>query len=137
MHAVAYDVVQKAQHYNSHPSGVEAKHVVRTLNFNLGNVFKYVFRREGKETLRSLKSALFYLDDEYENHESTPRCTDEYRAVWGLMRDIIRSEKDEDAKRFYNEFEYLVLDYGQENHERTRKALLQLIANNGGSDVRS
>lgn len=59
----SFDVVTRARHYNSHASGVEAILIVRWLPFNHGNAFKYVFRRDGKEPVRSLRSAEYYLLD--------------------------------------------------------------------------
>ena len=65
--------VQNAAHYNNHPSGVEAIVVCRRLSFNLGNAFKYVFRRKEKSELmvsnaeaelKNLDKALYYLKDE-------------------------------------------------------------------------
>lgn len=63
-----YDVVNKAKHYNEHPSGIEAIVLVRCLNFNMGGTLKYVIRRHGKEYERSLKSAGYYLDDQHKHH---------------------------------------------------------------------
>ena len=61
-----FDVVEKPKHYNSHPSGVETKEVTNYLSFNIGNVLKYVMRRDLKEPLRSLKSAQWYLREHLE-----------------------------------------------------------------------
>lgn len=62
-----FDEIQKAQHYNSHPSGVECIDVVRHTNFNIGQVFKYLWRAglKGSEPVeKDLKKAAYYLDDE-------------------------------------------------------------------------
>lgn len=37
-----FDVINKAQHYNSHPSGVEAIEICRYLTGDWFNAFKYV-----------------------------------------------------------------------------------------------
>lgn len=59
------DTVNHPKHYNSHPSGVECITIARHMNFNLGNVLKYIWRADHKgATLEDLKKARFYLDDE-------------------------------------------------------------------------
>jgi len=68
-----YKHITKPKHYNSHPSGVECIEVTRHLNFNLGNAFKYLFRRKHKgEEIENLKKALWYLQDELAHFEDTP-----------------------------------------------------------------
>lgn len=63
-----FDPVQKAQHYNSHPSGLEAIEIVRHMNFCLGNAVKYLWRAELKgEHLKDLEKALWYVKNEYDN----------------------------------------------------------------------
>jgi len=63
------DVVHP-QHYNNHPSGVECMEIVRHMNFNLGNVFKYIWRADEKRyPIKDLKKAAFYLDDEIKRRE--------------------------------------------------------------------
>lgn len=66
--------VQVAAHYNNHPSGVEAIEVCRCLNFNVGNAFKYVYRRGDKlesgmtpaeVVQKDLDKALWYIRDEH------------------------------------------------------------------------
>lgn len=59
-------------HYNLHPSGIECIEVVRYMSFNLGNVFKYLWRDGYKDTevsLQDLKKAQWYLDDEISTRE--------------------------------------------------------------------
>lgn len=59
------DAVNHPRHYNAHPSGVECITVTRWMNFNLGNVVKYVWRSGEKgATIEDLKKARWYLDDE-------------------------------------------------------------------------
>lgn len=68
---MAQDNVNHPKHYNSHPSGVECITIARHMNFNLGNVLKYIWRADHKgATLEDLKKARFYLDDEIRHHES-------------------------------------------------------------------
>lgn len=61
----AHDPVNHPRHYTSHPSGVEAIQVCRHMNFNLGNVIKYIWRAGLKSSkIEDLKKARWYLDDE-------------------------------------------------------------------------
>jgi hypothetical protein len=73
------DSVDHPSHYNSLPATCECgKHieciqVVRHMNFNLGNVIKYLWRaglKDGDE-IEDLKKARWYLDDEIKRREST------------------------------------------------------------------
>jgi hypothetical protein len=60
-----HDPVNHPAHYTSHPSGVECIEITRHMNFNLGNVFKYLWRAGGKgPALEDLQKARFYLNDE-------------------------------------------------------------------------
>lgn len=54
-------------HYKSHPSGIECIAITRHMNFNIGNVFKYLWRAGLKSkgaTIEDHKKALWYLNDE-------------------------------------------------------------------------
>lgn len=65
------DQVNNPKHYNSHPSGVECIQITRHMSFNLGNVFKYLWRADHKGAqLQDLKKARFYLNDEIKRLES-------------------------------------------------------------------
>lgn len=61
--------VNHPQHYNEHPGNIECIEVVRHMNFNLGNVVKYLWRAglkgEGVK-LQDLEKAKWYLEDEIE-----------------------------------------------------------------------
>lgn len=59
-----FDPVRKPKHYNSHPSGLEAIQVTRHMNFNLGNVIKYLWRADLKNGTQDLEKAAWYLEDE-------------------------------------------------------------------------
>lgn len=62
---VEHDPVNKPKHYTTHPSGVECIELSEKLSFNLGNAFKYVFRRDDKEnTLQDVSKAEWYLKRE-------------------------------------------------------------------------
>lgn len=59
--------VDHPEHYNSHPSGVECIEIVRHMNFNLGNVIKYLWRdgiKDAEVELQDLEKAAWYLQDE-------------------------------------------------------------------------
>ncbi len=67
-----HDPVNHPAHYNSHPSGVECITISRHMNFNLGNVLKYIWRaglRENKSHIEDLKKARWYLEDEIKRLE--------------------------------------------------------------------
>ena len=67
------DPVAHPSHYTSHPSGVECIQVTQHMNFNLGNVVKYVWRNGLKNTediLQDLKKAQWYLNKEIERLEA-------------------------------------------------------------------
>lgn len=61
------DMVNSPKHYTSHPSGVECITITRHMGFNIGNVFKYLWRnglKDGSPALEELKKAAWYLNDE-------------------------------------------------------------------------
>src|SRR5699024_290188 len=61
-----HDTVNHPQHYTCHPSGVECIKITRHMNFNLGNVYKYVWRAGLKSVnpIEDLEKAAFYIQDE-------------------------------------------------------------------------
>lgn len=64
------EAVNHPAHYNGHPSGIECIEVVRHMNFNLGNVIKYLWRADLKgRNLEDLKKAAWYLNDEIQRQE--------------------------------------------------------------------
>ena len=61
-----YNDIQKAEHYNK---GIEAIDYIEShnLNFNLGNVIKYITRCEHKEDkVNDLRKAKWYIEREIE-----------------------------------------------------------------------
>ncbi len=59
------ELINHPDHYNSHPSGVECIEIIRSFDFNLGNAFKYLFRKDEKDnTIQDMKKALWYIRDE-------------------------------------------------------------------------
>jgi hypothetical protein len=63
---VEVDIVNHPPHYTQHPSGVECIQITEHMGFNLGNVFKYVWRADLKhdDSLEDLEKAKFYLQRE-------------------------------------------------------------------------
>lgn len=60
-----HDPVNHPSHYTDHPSGVECIQITRHMGFNLGNVFKYIWRADSKgNAVEDLKKAAWYLEDE-------------------------------------------------------------------------
>jgi len=98
--AEVFDVVQKAKHYNEHPSGIEAITLVRCLNFDMGNAIKYVMRRHGKEYERSLKSSEYYLRDQHKSGN----CMILNYAIFRMLDDYAQAEKVSQVATFYRVF---------------------------------
>lgn len=66
-----FDPVNHPKHYNSGSAkcaecghSIQCIELCRTLNFNLGNVVKYVWRAEHKNGIQDLQKAQWYLNDE-------------------------------------------------------------------------
>lgn len=65
------DNVNHPKHYGSHPSGIEVIEIVRWMNFNLGNVVKYVLRADYKgNAIEDLEKAAWYLNDEIQKRKA-------------------------------------------------------------------
>ena len=61
----APDHVNHPPHYGDQKSGVECIEITRHMNFNLGNVVKYIWRADKKGApIQDLEKALWYLKDE-------------------------------------------------------------------------
>jgi hypothetical protein len=59
------DLDSHPAHYTSHPSGIECIQITEHMNFNLGTVFKYLWRADKKGVpLQDLEKARWYLDRE-------------------------------------------------------------------------
>ena len=61
------DMVNHPRHYKK--SWGEVIDITETMNFNLGNVVKYVLRHEEKNGLEDLKKAQWYLNREISRRE--------------------------------------------------------------------
>lgn len=70
------DPVNHPSHYTSHPSGIEYIEITRHMNFNLGNVMKYIWRNGLKDdaSLQDLEKAAWYLNDEIETRKKKAAC---------------------------------------------------------------
>jgi len=65
-----FDTVNKARHYNVHPSGVECIVVVEHMNFCCGNAVKYIWRADEKgNATEDLRKARYYIDREIARRE--------------------------------------------------------------------
>jgi hypothetical protein len=64
------DPIEKPEHYNSHPSGIELIKIIKDETFLRGNVFKYLWRAPytGNE-VKDLKKAMKYLQWELDRAE--------------------------------------------------------------------
>lgn len=59
--------VSHPEYYNKHPSGIECIEVAEWYGFNIGSVFKYIWRaglKDDNPPLQDLKKARWYLDRE-------------------------------------------------------------------------
>ncbi|MFF8629660.1 DUF3310 domain-containing protein [Streptomyces werraensis] len=67
------DEINHPSHYTWLPNGVEVIDITELLNFNLGNVVKYVLRANHKhdEPLTDLRKAAFYIQREIERLEKS------------------------------------------------------------------
>lgn len=122
--------INHPKHYNNHPSGVEAIEIIRSFSFNLGNTFKYVFRRNDKENyIEDLNKALFYVKDEIEFRKNREvgffsriardlQLPDlfkfkDYAKRTVLIKKILSSESSFECKIIYkhlNEADYYIYD---------------------------
>lgn len=65
------DEVNHPEHYTSSSAvcsscghGIECIDITRHLSFNIGNAIKYIWRHEKKDGIKSLKKAVWYLNDQ-------------------------------------------------------------------------
>ena len=89
--------VNHPQHYNSHPSGVEAINIVQYMGFCLGNAFKYVYRYQHKNGTEDLKKAIWYL-----RHQQTVLLKQHIAVTHTATNDyyrIITAEQNKDIVR--------------------------------------
>lgn len=83
-----FDPVKKPEHYNSHPSGVEAREITEHLNANLAQAFKYVFRHKLKgKAKQDIEKSITFLTWELER---ISECGAERFLVQPPVRDEIK-----------------------------------------------
>lgn len=123
MQTLQYDVVSKAKHYNTHPSGIEAIHLVRCLNFNMGNALKYVMRRHGKEYERSLRSAQYYLRDQQESGNQMVVNLQ----IFKLLSMYMAADPVQEAQNFYRAFDQYLNQPIIERYDIAQLQLLRLL----------
>lgn len=57
------DEINKAEHYNTSPSGIECIEVVEHMDFCSGNAMKYLWRHNDKENpVKDLRKAIYYIE---------------------------------------------------------------------------
>lgn len=86
-----FDDVQRPEHYNTHPSGIECVEINENFSGNLAAAIKYVWRKDLKEPipLRDLQKAEWYLKREIE------RVTHEREwAIWCIASRIAPLRKN-------------------------------------------
>lgn len=67
-----HDPVNRPNHYNNHPSGIECIEIVEHMNFNRGNAIKYIWRADDKDdVIENLKKARWYINREIKRLGST------------------------------------------------------------------
>ena len=62
-----FDPIERPEHYNTHPSGIECIEITENLICNVANAVKYLFRcglKEGSPLLEDLKKARWYINRE-------------------------------------------------------------------------
>lgn len=74
------DVVNHPPHYNSSAANcqrcgneIECIDVTRHMNFNLGNVIKYIWRHDSKNGVEDLMKAAWYLEDYIKKLTASPK----------------------------------------------------------------
>lgn len=94
--------VNHPPHYCVHPSNVEAIEIARHMSFNVGNVFKYVFRGwyglKG-DAVTDLKKAMWYVDDEIVNIRTDTASISNFESNF---EQVIEAEEDVELKRLFN-----------------------------------
>lgn len=85
------EYINHPSHYNSNASGIECIEIIRSFEFNTGNSFKYIFRRDEKDNyLQDIKKALWYVRDELKKRKK-------YKVISKIFRYL---------PNFYKFFEY-------------------------------
>ena len=119
---------EKRDHYES--DGIEVFDVIEAfdLNFNLGNVIKYICRagRKTFDPLPDLRKACTYLEREIERLESDPIMNnDESDPIMNNEKSDHIMTNDEKLKALMDsEIDGFVIQYGLMSNDEKRKALM-------------
>jgi len=118
--------VNHPEHYNSHPSGVEAIDIVQYMGFCLGNAFKYVYRYQHKNGTEDLKKAIWYL-----RHQQTVILKQHIAATHTATSDyhrILSAETNKDIVRVLEIiWDVSFLDHNKKELEEAAKILENFI----------
>ena len=95
-----FDIINKAEHYNSHPSGLECIDVIREMSFDVANAVKYLWRTELKNGRQDLEKSEYYLRDAVKWNQ--PVYIGNTPMSWNAkMATVIRHETDPLRQRFF------------------------------------
>ena len=99
------DNVNHPSHYTSHPSGVECIEIAEHMNFCLGNAFKYVFRRNLKDSAEAdLRKARWYIDREIDRLDRIEQSWQEEHvagATTPRIAELLANEPDPNVREIF------------------------------------
>ena len=103
---IKFDAVHKPKHYNSHPSGIEAKDVTRNFDFPIGNALKYIWRAGNKgDYWEDMNKALEYLNWAMSDHHPNEAIYCRKPAVVAIhMQEVIKYETDPNKQKLFGSF---------------------------------
>lgn len=94
--------VDHPKHYNTHPSGIECVEIIRSMLFNTGCVYKYLFRFNDKDGAKDIQKAKWYMDDFVKNTAFLDRRPSQ--RVLEKMLLVFNAEQDKDLKLVWGAF---------------------------------
>lgn len=112
------DPVNHPQHYNSHPTKIEAIQITRYLQFNIGNAVKYIWRFTTKQVTRKdmiedIDKAIWYLKDHQTNigfiQSFHDECLHNIHTVYRYYNDLTIKPSNYNFSSNYSEYEYNML----------------------------
>lgn len=98
--------VNHPEHYNRHPSGIEAIDICEHMCFNLGNAFKYLFRYHLKGGVQDIHKAIWYLNRQRTLKE-IPILSENIYAGSPIRMKMKEFLKCEDNIKAYNVFQLI------------------------------
>jgi hypothetical protein len=137
------EMVDHPKHYNNHPSGIEAIEIIRSMCFNIGNSFKYVYRRNDKDhVIQDLKKAIWYIEDEIKRRDKwgytffaklfvpvfylgRQDIYSEYKHRGELMGEICKSEQSHFCSSIYRLMHLADVEFWNTTHLRNIKARIE------------